>query len=185
MKDDKEFFEELYSWHDQEDYPHAMEIARLAHAGQTRDEGKPYIEHIEGVIKVLRNELSIESDTALSVAALHDVLEDSNMYTYDDLKTTFGSVIADSVVLLTKKDNQDMNTYMENIYSSEVKWLILVKFADRIHNLRCLRHTGNPEKIKRKCKETRDYILTYARKYPKIESKILSELQELEKVYGK
>ncbi|NLN47884.1 MAG: HD domain-containing protein [Clostridiales bacterium] len=184
MKDDKEFFEELFSWRDLEDFSRAMQVARTAHVGQLRDEGTPYIEHIEGVIKILKEELDIQIDSALSVAALHDVLEDSDRFTYEDLKKTFGTVIADGVLLLTKKDGQDMKTYMENIHKSDIKWLMIVKLADRLHNLRSIKLTGNPEKIIRKCKETRDYVLTYAHKYPIIKKKLLSELQELERKYG-
>lgn len=178
MIKDEEFFKDLFSWHDQEDFPRAMDFARGAHAGQIRDEGTPYIEHIEGVLKILKDEFHVRADTALSVAALHDVLEDTD-FTYDDLNNTFGSPIADAVLLLTKRKDQDTMTYLENIRNSEMKWLMKVKLADRLHNLRTIKRTGNPEKIMRKCQETKDYYLEYAKKYPDIERKLMNELRKL------
>lgn len=183
----QEFFNDLYGWVDMEHFSKALDIAKKAHAGQFRDEGKPYIAHIEGVVRILTDELDIQSDTVLSVAALHDVLEDSDMFTYENLKSEFGKTIAEGVLLLTKKDNQDMSIYMENINNAPgMSWLMLVKMADRIHNLRCLKYTNNPDKIRRKCQETRQHFLKYAESHTNINNinkMILSELIKLEAVY--
>lgn len=184
MINDKEFINDLYRWKDVEYFKVAMDIAIKAHEGQSRDEGTPYIDHINGVINILKEEFDIQSDTVLSVAAMHDVLEDSPMYSYEDLQLKFGDLIANAVLLLTKNDNQDFGSYMFNIKNAlDMSWLIYVKFADRIHNLRCLKFTNRPDKIKRKCEETRRYILCYAAEYPEINKIILNELAKLEVTY--
>ena len=178
MIKDEEFFKDLFSWHDQEDFPRAMDFVRDAHAGQIRDEGTPYIEHIEGVLKILKDEFHVRADTALSVAALHDVIEDTSV-TYEDLKNAFGPVIADAVLTLTKKDGQDTKAYLDNISNSDISWLMIIKLADRLHNLRTIKRTGNPEKIMRKCQETKEYYMSYAKAYPDIERKLMNELRVL------
>jgi GTP pyrophosphokinase len=181
MNDRTEFLKELYAWTDIELLPKAMAIAEKAHAGQFRDEGSPYIEHIKGVIKILQNEFDVQSDTVLSVAAMHDVLEDSDMFTYEDINNMFGKPIADGVLLLSKSDGQDIAEYMRAIKDAPgMSWLILVKLADRIHNLRSLKLTKNPDKIKRKCQETREHFLKYSSLFPAAHKLILSELAKLE-----
>lgn len=147
-------------------FDRAYAIAKDAHAEQLRDEGTPYITHIDGVIEILRKELNVRSDMILSVAAMHDVLEDSNKYTYSDLAKYFGEDIANAVQLLTKNDGQHVQDYLELIDNSEyASWLMLVKLADRLNNIRCLVYIDDSEKKDRKCKETRKYFMEYAKRH--------------------
>lgn len=144
----------------------AYAVANDAHAGQLRDEGTPYITHIDGVLDILKTELKIKSDMVLSVAAMHDVLEDSKKYTAADLSKLFGPDISNAVQLLSKVDGQDVREYLELIENSEyVSWLMLIKLADRLNNIRSLVNVNDPEKKARKCEETRRYFMIYAEKY--------------------
>ena len=166
-----------------DDLEKAYSIAKEAHKGQLRDEGTPYITHIDGVIDILKNELGFNVDTMLAVAALHDVLEDSK-YTYEDLEKSMGKTITKAVKVLTKEKGHDFGEYMKNIAENENgSWTLIVKLADRLHNLRNLKLTKNPEKIKRKCEETKKYILDYAKSNNYIYNEMLKSLNELERLY--
>lgn len=161
-----DFFDDIFSWEDKPTFEKAYAIANDAHKGQSRDEGTPYITHIDGVIDILKNELKIRSDMVLSVAALHDVLEDSDKYNYDILKNYFGEDIATAVKYLTKTEDQDIVTYLKTIDESPYSsWLMLVKLADRLHNMRCLKLIDNKDKKLRKYNETKKYFISYAKKY--------------------
>lgn len=176
---DKEFWEDVFGWDDVEYFPKAYSLAADVHKEQKRDEGTPYITHIDGVLDILRNELGVNSDIILSVAALHDVLEDSDK-TYDDLKSMFNKHIADAVLLLTKQKGQDLEVYLKNIANSDFKWLMKVKLADRLHNLRCLRLTKDRGKIDRKVKETKIYYMRYAKDYEYIYEQFHEYIKQLE-----
>jgi (p)ppGpp synthase/HD superfamily hydrolase len=70
------------------------------------------------------------------------------------------------VQLLTKKNGQNVQEYLKAIDESEYSsWLVIVKLADRLNNVRCLAYINNPEKVARKCEETRQYFMDYAKKY--------------------
>lgn len=165
-KDREEFYNDVFGWNDIAYYDKAYAVAKDAHAGQLRDEGTPYINHIDGVLDILRNELRIRSDMYVSVAALHDVLEDSNKYDFDFISRNFNEDIANAVQLLTLKDGQKIDDYLLNITSSEyASWLIMIKLSDRLHNIRSLPLIADAEKKVRKCEETRIYYMKYAQKY--------------------
>ena len=107
MKKMEKTAEELYTGNDGwEDFPQtnnwrrALEFAKQKHKGQVRDEGTPYFEHIKGVMEILIKEGNTREDEVLTVAALHDVLEDTEC-SYEELKDNFGSRVADAVQLLT------------------------------------------------------------------------------------
>jgi GTP diphosphokinase / guanosine-3',5'-bis(diphosphate) 3'-diphosphatase len=100
------FWESVLGWDEMEVFSKAYKVAMDAHEGQERDEGTPYITHIDGVVDILTNELDIKLEMVLSVAILHDVLEDSDKYPYEKIKELFGANIANGVMLLTKKKGQ-------------------------------------------------------------------------------
>lgn len=138
-------------------------MAEEAHKGQKRDEGTPYITHIVEVVKILKDEFMFDSYDYLTVAALHDVVEDTE-YTYEDIKERFGTIIADYVNVLTKKDGQTMDQYIEGIhnftYSNQVS---MIKLADRLHNLRSLLNIqNNRKKLEKYILETEKYYLPMA-----------------------
>ncbi len=151
----------------------AAEIATLAHEGQYRDEGTPYIEH------VLRVAERFETDPQIKIIALlHDVLEDSD-YTYEDLEKEFGSFLIDKVQLLTKSKGYDMNIYMDNI--ADNLYCLKVKLSDRIDNIKSLPNCPDLQKRKKYILETEKYFLQNE-KIKRSESKTIKKMiLELEK----
>lgn len=140
----------------------ALELAKEKHEGQLRDEGTPYFTHLLGTVEILIKEANILEDDVLTVAALHDILEDTDC-TYEELKEIFGKDVADSVKLLTRdsKNGQLFEDYAKTIFENQnFSYIKQVKLADRLHNLRSLLKSTN-EKIKRKIEETEKYILIY------------------------
>lgn len=139
----------------------AIEYAKKQHEGQKRDEGTPYFTHIEGVIDILENEFGITDEEILTVAALHDTIEDTST-TFEDIEKMFGKKIAICTDLLTKKEGLSKEDYFKNIFENcEYDIVSKVKLADRIHNMRCLIFTTKVEKVARKIKETESNILIY------------------------
>lgn len=122
----------------------AFDIALDAHKDQRRKSGEPYIYHPIDVAKIVANEIGLGA-TSIACALLHDVIEDSE-YTYDDLKKIFGKKIADIVNGLTKisvMNHQNISVQSENyrkllLTLSEDFRVILIKIADRLHNMRTL-----------------------------------------------
>ncbi len=137
----------------------AFEIAVDAHKDQRRKTGEPYIYHPIEVAKIVANEIGL-GHTSIACALLHDVIEDSE-YTYEDLKKLFGENIADIVKGLTKIsviNNQNISVQNENykkllLTLSEDFRVILIKIADRLHNMRTL-DSMRPDKQMKIASET-------------------------------
>lgn len=160
----------------------ALEFAKKKHEGQLRDEGVPYFEHIRAVMEILIHEANTFDDTILTIAALHDVIEDTDC-TYGEVAKEFGENIADAVNLLTRKPNQSFDEYAKAIFeSNEFPYARKIKLADRLHNLRTLPNTKKPEKILKKVLETERCILPYENCSPRdLMLKIKEELASLRK----
>lgn len=137
----------------------AFDIALDAHKDQRRKTGEPYIYHPIEVAKIVANEIGLGA-TSIACALLHDVIEDSE-YTYEDLKKIFGKNIADIVNGLTKisvMNQQNISVQSENyrkllLTLSEDFRVILIKIADRLHNMRTL-ESMHPVKQKKIAAET-------------------------------
>ena len=137
----------------------AFDIALDAHKDQRRKTGEPYIYHPIEVAKIVANEIGLGT-TSIACALLHDVIEDSD-YTYEDLKKIFGKKIADIVNGLTKisvMNHQNISVQSENyrkllLTLSEDFRVILIKIADRLHNMRTLESMA-PDKQKKIASET-------------------------------
>lgn len=137
----------------------AFDIALDAHKDQRRKSGEPYIYHPIAVAKIVATEIGLGA-TSIACALLHDVIEDSD-YTYEDLKKIFGGKIADIVNGLTKisiMNHQNISVQSENyrkllLTLSEDFRVILIKIADRLHNMRTLESMA-PDKQKKIASET-------------------------------
>lgn len=122
----------------------AFEFAAVAHSGQFRSSGDPYITHPIAVAEICATwKLDAE---ALMAALMHDAMEDCGV-TRDDIARQFGDTVAELVDGLTKLDKLHFNSREENQAESFRKMLlamardvrvILVKLADRTHNMRTM-----------------------------------------------
>ena len=140
---------------------HAYEVAHDAHAGQTRDEGIPYIVHPIRVAVSLVDELNLYSPTLICSALLHDVIEDCGI-TREDIGRMFGDEIAEVVWLLTKLEAMRLSEYLARIEAAAHTGAPLVKLCDRLDNLRSVVHTPRLEKKRRYIRTTEDLFLPLA-----------------------
>ena len=135
-------------------------FAIKAHENQKRDSGDPYVIHPVAVANIL-TELKLDSAT-IATGLLHDTIEDTHA-TYQTIKNEFGQEVADLVEGVTKIsvfENQALsNSKAENfrkliLATSKDIRVLLVKIADRLHNMRTINSIDNVEKRKRIAKET-------------------------------
>ena len=123
----------------------AFEFANSAHAGVKRKSGEPYIIHPLAVAIVVSTEIGLGATSILS-ALLHDVVEDTD-YTLEDIQNLFGEKVAKVVDGLTKlsdeftsqHDSKQATNFRKMLMtlSDDVR-VILIKLADRLHNMRTL-----------------------------------------------
>lgn len=128
----------------------AFELAREAHAEQKRKSGEPYIIHPIAVATIVAEELKLGANPVIA-AFLHDVVEDT-AYTIDDIRQRFGDDVAFLVNVVTKKstDHYEISKQVDN-YKQMLNSIhydiraLLVKLADRLHNMRTL-NSMRPDK---------------------------------------
>jgi GTP pyrophosphokinase len=139
----------------------AYAFSTEAHGKQKRVQGAPFIEHPLAVAAILTN-MSMDSIT-IAAGLLHDTIEDTDT-TVEDIKELFGNEVAFLVESLTKLSRMEFRTsaeaYAENfrkIFIAMAKDIrvILIKFADRLHNLRTLEYLpeGKRKKVARETME--------------------------------
>jgi GTP pyrophosphokinase len=140
----------------------AYALAVEAHGEQKRDNGDPYITHPLAVAEILAGyRLDVAS---IATALLHDTIEDTSV-TLRDLERKFGreiTLLVDGVTKLTRLELQsDRTKQAENFrklvlaMSRDIR-VLLVKLADRLHNMRTLHFVTQPERRKRIARETMD-----------------------------
>ena len=138
----------------------AYNFALDAHKNQKRDEGVPYVSHPIAVANIL-TELKLDSAT-ITTGLLHDTIEDTKA-TYSSVKKEFGKEVADLVDGVTKisvlEEKAVDNSKAENLRklilatSKDIR-VLLVKLADRLHNMRTINSVIDENKKIRKAKET-------------------------------
>ncbi|REE81727.1 GTP pyrophosphokinase [Lutibacter oceani] len=140
---------------DKKEIRKAFDIALEAHSSQRRKTGEPYIFHPIAVAKIVAYEIGLDT-TSIIAALLHDVVEDTD-YTLEDIERLFGENVARIVNGLTKishlKKDQDASVQAENFrkmlltLNDDVR-VILIKIADRLHNMQTMDAMPHDKQIK-------------------------------------
>ncbi len=161
----------------------AYNFALEAHKNQKRDEGIPYISHPVAVANIL-TELKLDSAT-ITTGLLHDTIEDTKA-TYASVKKEFGKEVADLVDGVTKisalEEKALENSRAENLRklilatSKDIR-VLLVKLADRLHNMRTIQSLKDENKKTRKAKETMEIYAPLADRMGM--NRIRDELEDL------
>lgn len=164
----------------------AYEFSDKAHKGQLRKSGEPYVEHCLEVAFILA-EQHMDS-TTIAAGLIHDVVEDTEI-TLENLRQEFGDEITDLVDGVTKigavvyGSREELQVeYFRKMLLSMAKDIrvILIKLADRLHNMRTLEHLP-ADKQKRIAQETRDIYCPLAHRFGI--NKVKVELEDLSLKY--
>jgi GTP pyrophosphokinase len=128
-------------------------FAKEAHGSQMRHSGEPYIVHPVCVAKIL-HELGMDTQTIIA-GLLHDVIEDTAT-TYDEIKKNFSEEVAklvsgvtklNTMTYKTKKENQSENVRKMFIAMAEDVRVIIIKLADRVHNMRTIKFVSEEKRL--------------------------------------
>ena len=161
----------------------AYDFAVRAHADQKRHSGDPYVIHPVAVADIL-TELKLDSAT-IATGLLHDTIEDTHA-TYNTIVKEFGTEVADLVDGVTKisvlENQANTSTKAENfrkliLATSKDIRVLLVKLADRLHNMRTIDAIENVEKKERIAKETMEIYAPLADRMGM--NRIRDELEDL------
>ena len=139
----------------------AVDYAAGKHAAQKRKDGSPYIIHPLAVAQIV-TEMGLDQDAILG-ALLHDCIEDTDA-SHEEIERLFGTTVAELVEGVTKLTRANFSSteqaQMENLrkmfmaMSKDIR-VVLIKIADRLHNMRTMQYQ-TPEKQILKCRETMD-----------------------------
>ncbi len=165
----------------------AYEYAASHHVGQLRKDGTPFVTHPLNVALIVASELRLDSESIIA-SLLHDTIEDTDA-TYEDVAKMFSPTVAnlvDGVSKLTKIHfTSKAEEQMENLrkmliaMSKDIR-VILIKVADRLHNMRTMEYQ-TPEKRKKKSYETMEIYAPIAHRLGM--QKIKWELEDLSLKY--
>ncbi len=188
----KELINKIYQYHPSTDISliqKAYDTAFEAHKDQKRKSGEPYIIHPVAVAIILA-ELEMDKET-IAAGLLHDVVEDTAM-SYEDVVREFGEEVAllvDGVTKLTQLNyaHDKVDTQAENLrkmflaMAKDIR-VIIIKLADRLHNMRTMQYQSPPKQIE-KSRETMEIYSPIASRLGI--SKIKIELDDLSLMYLK
>ena len=131
----------------------AFDLAVEAHNGQRRRSGEAYVFHPIAVAKIVSSEIGLDA-TSIAAALIHDVVEDNENYSINDIEQMFGKVVAKIVHGLTKisklSKSSDVSLQAENFkkmvltLNDDIR-VIIIKIADRLHNMQTM-HSMKPDK---------------------------------------
>jgi GTP pyrophosphokinase/guanosine-3',5'-bis(diphosphate) 3'-pyrophosphohydrolase len=132
----------------------AFALACQSHKGATRASGEPYYHHPLEVAKIVASDLSIDGESVVA-ALIHDTVEDTHV-TLDDVRDVFGPTVANLIDGVTKiegvfknRQSKQAETFMKLILSmaDDIR-VVLIKFADRLHNIRTLQYLPREKQMK-------------------------------------
>jgi len=148
----------------------AYDFGFNAHRHDLRASGEPFFDHPYETARIMAKEIAVD-DVSVAGALLHDVAEDTE-YRIDDIRAEFGSAIAEIVDGATKitdifrsHDVTQAENYRKMLLSmvNDIR-VILIKFADRLHNMRTLEYL-TPEKQQRLSRETLEIYAPFAHRF--------------------
>lgn len=131
----------------------AFKLSFLSHQGITRASGEPYYQHPLEVARIVVTEIGMD-DVSVAAALLHDTVEDTAV-SLDDIRGEFGAVVAHLIDGMTKisgvfksKGHKQAETFMKLLLSmAEDLRVVLIKFADRLHNMRTIQHLARKKQL--------------------------------------
>lgn len=167
---------------DEEMVSRAFKLCYLSHQDVERASGEPFYRHPVTVAKIVASEINID-DVSVIAALLHDTVEDTSV-TLEDIKELFGDVVAHLIDGVTKisgvfksRNTKQAETFMKLLLSmAEDIRVVLIKFADRLHNMRTIQHLPR-EKQMQKATETMELYAPLAHRFGLFSIK--SELEDL------
>lgn len=164
----------------------AYDCARLAHSGQKRRDGSEYVTHTIAAAQICV-EMGLDEDSIIA-ALLHDCIEDTSL-THEDIAKQFGSTVAEIVegvtkltrVQYTSKEDEQMENMRKMLMamSQDIR-VILIKIADRLHNMRTMEYQS-PDKQISKSMETMEIYAPIAHRLGM--QKVKWELEDLALMY--
>lgn len=167
----------------------AYSTVQRAFRNVERDGGGKYINHLRSTALILLVHMRVADAHCIAAALLHDIVEDIPEWTHDRVVSEFGKEIAALVWWLTKpklprlKTKQDEERkYHRNLLRAP-RAAVRIKLADRLHNLLTI-WQQDPERIRRKIAETRDFILPLAEEHGDLIHEIEDVLKLLEEKYA-
>lgn len=139
---------------DEELITRAFKLCFYSHEGMTRASGEPYYYHPLEVAKIVAGEINID-DVSVVAALLHDTVEDTSV-TIEDIRHWFGdevAVIIDGVTkiagVFNNRTSKQAEAFMKLLLTmAEDIRVVLIKFADRLHNMRTIHHLRREKQIK-------------------------------------
>ena len=153
---------------DEDALARAYVLASKVHYDQRRESGEPYFYHPTSVAQIL-TEYKMDGDTIIA-ALLHDTVEDTPT-AYEDIEVLFGKDIANLVegvtklskIQLVREDSKQAQNFQELVLatSKDIR-ILMIKMADRLHNMRTLECCKNPAKQKRVAQETMEIYVPLA-----------------------
>lgn len=138
---------------DEEAITMAFKLCYLSHEGMVRASGEPYYYHPVEVAKIVAQEINID-DISVIASLLHDTVEDTDV-SLDDIRKWFGDEVAliiDGVTKITgafkNRDSKQAEAFRKMLLSmAEDLRVVLIKFADRLHNMRTIQHLKREKQI--------------------------------------
>lgn len=160
----------------------AFKLCYMSHEGMKRASGEPYYYHPVEVAKIVASEINID-DVSVIASLLHDTVEDTDV-NLDDIRYWFGeevAVIIDGVTKITgvfkSRDSKQAEAFMKLLLTmAEDIRVVLIKFADRLHNMRTIQHLKREKQIKI-ASETMDLYAPLAHRFGLF--RIKNELEDL------